>query len=43
MTPPGGGAFAGNGASQGGETPVNEGDFQPAPVGAATGDDDIPF
>ncbi len=39
----GGGAFAGNGASQGGETPVNEGDFQPAPVGAAAGDEDIPF
>lgn len=40
--PSGGGAFAGNGAS-GSETPVNEGDFQPAPVGAATGDEDIPF
>jgi len=44
----GGGGFAGNGissaqAAQGGETPVNEGDFQPAPVGAAAGDEDIPF
>src|SRR5580692_8178949 len=40
----GGGSFAGNGgppthASHGGDTPVDEGDFQPAPVGAATGDD----
>jgi single-strand DNA-binding protein len=45
---PSGGGFAGNGsppahASQGGETPVNEGDFQPAPVGAGAGDEDIPF
>ncbi len=38
----GGGGFASNGASQGGETPVNEGDYQPAPVGAAA-DEDIPF
>ena len=37
----GGGGFA-NGASKSGETPVDEGDFQPAPAGAA-GDDDIPF
>ncbi len=42
------GSFAGNGgtpthASHGGDTPVNEGDFQPAPVGAAAGEDDIPF
>ncbi len=46
--PSGGGAFAGNGepptqASQGGETPVNEADFQPAPVGAGASDEDIPF
>jgi single-strand DNA-binding protein len=44
----GGGSFAGNGAplahaSQGADTPVNEADFAPAPVGGATGDDDIPF
>jgi single-strand DNA-binding protein len=32
---------AGNGVS-GGETPIDAGDFQPAPV-AASGDDDIPF
>ncbi len=42
-----GGGFAGNGAqptqAQGGEVPVEEGDYQPAPVGAAAGDDDIPF
>jgi single-strand DNA-binding protein len=40
--PSGGGTFTGNGASAG-ETPVNDADFQPAPVGAATGDEDIPF
>ena len=40
----GGGGFTGNGASQGGDVPVDERDYQPAPVGAgATGDDDIPF
>ena len=33
---------AGNGASAGGETPIDEGDFQPAPA-APSGDDDIPF
>jgi len=43
----GGGSFvdrpAGNGA-QGGEVPVDNGDFQPAPAGVgASGDDDIPF
>jgi single-strand DNA-binding protein len=37
------GGFAGNGASPGGEVPVNEGDYQAAPVGAAAADDDIPF
>jgi single-strand DNA-binding protein len=45
--PSGGGSFAGNGAqpthaSSGGEVPVNEADFQAAPVGAAA-EDDIPF
>ena len=42
----GGGGFgdrpAGNGTSAGGETPIDEGDFQPAPA-APSGDDDIPF
>src|SRR2546422_7324658 len=33
---------AGNGASTGGDTPVDEADFQPAPA-ASSGDDDIPF
>ncbi len=37
----GGGALAGNGASKGSDVPVDEGDFQPAPVGG--GADDIPF
>jgi single-strand DNA-binding protein len=40
---PGGGGFGGNGASQGGSSPIDEGDFQPAPAAGATGDDDIPF
>ena len=39
----GGGSFGGNGASKGGDVPVDEGDFQPAPAAGATGDDDIPF
>ena len=39
----GGGGFAGNGDSKGSDVPVNEGDFQPAPVAGAAGDDDIPF
>jgi single-strand DNA-binding protein len=42
----GGGSFgdrpAGNGAAKGGDVPIDEGDFQPAPA-AASGDDDIPF
>jgi single-strand DNA-binding protein len=42
----GGGSFAadraGNGTLSSGGAPVDEGDFQPAPV-ASTGDDDIPF
>ncbi len=37
------GGFAGNGASRGGEVPVDEGDFQAAPVAGSAGDDDIPF
>jgi single-strand DNA-binding protein len=39
----GGGSFAGNGSSQGSDVPVDERDFQPAPVAAGAGDDDIPF
>jgi single-strand DNA-binding protein len=38
-----GGGFAGNGAAPGGETPVNDGDFQSAPVGVGAGEEDIPF
>jgi len=39
-----GGGSASTGASQGGDVPVHEGDFQPAaPVATGTGDDDIPF
>jgi single-strand DNA-binding protein len=41
-----GGGAMGNGASQGSDIPVHEGDFQPAatPVAAGgAGDDDIPF
>jgi single-strand DNA-binding protein len=34
---------AGNGASMGDNVPLDEGDFQPAPVAGAAGDDDIPF
>jgi single-strand DNA-binding protein len=34
---------AGNGAMQGGDIPVDERDFQPAPVAAGVGDEDIPF
>lgn len=41
--PSGGGGFAGNGISKGSDIPVDEGDFQPAPVAGGTGDDDIPF
>jgi single-strand DNA-binding protein len=43
----GGGGFGGerqgNGASKGGDVPVDEGDFQAAPVTSGAGDDDIPF
>lgn len=38
-----GGGFAGSGISQGSDVPVDNRDFQPAPVGAGAGDDDIPF
>ena len=38
-----GGGFVGSGPSQGGDVPVDNRDYQPAPVGAGTGDDDIPF
>ncbi|HLM87259.1 MAG TPA: single-stranded DNA-binding protein [Solirubrobacteraceae bacterium] len=39
----GGGGFSGNGPARTGEAPVDEGDFQPAPVAGGAGDDDIPF
>jgi single-strand DNA-binding protein len=39
----GAGGFATGGQSRGGEVPIDEGDFQPAPVAGSTGDDDIPF
>jgi single-strand DNA-binding protein len=39
----GGGGFGGNGASKGSDTPVDEGDFQPAPAAGGAADDDIPF
>ena len=43
----GGGPIAersvGNGASQGSDVPIDERDFQSAPVAGASGDDDIPF
>ncbi len=32
-----------NGSSDGGEIPVDQGDYQPAPATGGTGDDDIPF
>jgi single-strand DNA-binding protein len=45
--PSGGGSAgerpAGNGASRGSDVPIDAGDFQPAPVAGAPGDDDIPF
>jgi single-strand DNA-binding protein len=37
------GGFAGNGISQGNDVPVDNRDFQPAPVAGGAGDDDIPF
>jgi single-strand DNA-binding protein len=39
----GGGPGPGEGAPQGGDVAIDEGDFQPAPAGGGTGDDDIPF
>lgn len=41
--PSAGGGYAGGGAPQGSDVPVDNGDFQPAPVSGAPGDDDIPF
>jgi single-strand DNA-binding protein len=38
-----GGGFAGNGISQGSDIPVDNRDFQPAPVAGGAGDEDIPF
>ena len=43
MKPPVEADSRGNGASKGSDIPVDEGDFQPAPVAGAAGDDDIPF
>ena len=37
------GGYSGGGASQGSDVPVDDRDFQPAPVSGAAGDDDIPF
>ncbi len=39
----GGGVRRSTGPSRGSDVPVDEGDFQPAPVAGAAGDDDIPF
>ena len=41
--PSGAGGFAGGGATQGSDIPVDDRDFQPAPVSGSPGDDDIPF
>jgi single-strand DNA-binding protein len=41
--PSGAGGPSGNGAAIGSDVPVDEGDFQPAPVSGTAGDDDIPF
>jgi single-strand DNA-binding protein len=38
-----GGGVAGGGPRQGGDVPVDQSDFQHAPVSGQTGDDDIPF
>ena len=45
MTPPAEAADSTRqrGASRGSDIPVDEGDFQTAPVAGAAGDDDIPF
>jgi single-strand DNA-binding protein len=37
------GGFAGSGTAQGNDVPVDQRDFQPAPVAGGVGDDDIPF
>jgi single-strand DNA-binding protein len=37
------GGFASNGAAQGSDVPVDQRDFQPAPVAGGASDDDIPF
>jgi single-strand DNA-binding protein len=39
----GGGFTGGSGAQQGGDAPVDDSDFQHAPVSGQAGDDDIPF
>src|SRR5208282_2433151 len=36
------GESSGGGIAKGSDVPVDEGDFQPAPVAGGTGDDDIP-
>jgi len=41
--PSGAGGYTGGGAAQGSDIPVDDRDFQPAPVSGAAGDDDIPF
>jgi len=38
-----GNGFAGNGSSGRSDIPVDDRDFQPAPVAGSAGDDDIPF
>jgi single-strand DNA-binding protein len=38
-----GGGFAGNGSPQGSDVPVDNRDFETAPVSGRSGDDDIPF
>jgi single-strand DNA-binding protein len=40
---PSGNGFASNGNSIGSDIPVDDQDFQPVPVAAQVGDDDIPF
>ena len=37
------GGYSGGGTSQGSDVPVDDRDFQPAPVSGSAGDDDIPF
>ncbi|HUB36883.1 MAG TPA: single-stranded DNA-binding protein [Solirubrobacteraceae bacterium] len=40
---PAGERAAGGGVPEGGHVPVDQGDFQPAPAGGGSGEDDIPF